>query len=209
MTKTALAARGAVTSEKTAPPKPALPPHTSAALVDELRARLALTSDYQVAKLLGVTRSSVSLWRLGHGHMSDATALKVAEYLDADPLWVLLRVWESRSDSPGARHVAQRVLEELREKGRAVVRRSRQASVLLALAVGVAAVSPAPTEACPLYAQVDGGSVYILLNRRRRQISARYRPIDGQLHGIYRPPGERRRRFLSWLNPPPFPALTA
>jgi transcriptional regulator with XRE-family HTH domain len=44
--------------------------------------KLTLTSDYALAKALGVTRASVSLLINGHSVMSNTTAARIAEILE-------------------------------------------------------------------------------------------------------------------------------
>jgi transcriptional regulator with XRE-family HTH domain len=76
--------------------------------VDRLRAQLGLTSDYQVAKLLGVKSQHVSGWRRGVT-LSDATALRVAELLQIDPAGVLADMAAERSGDDQVREVWERV----------------------------------------------------------------------------------------------------
>jgi len=50
-------------------------------LLDLLRASQGGCTDYRVAQLLGVTRSTVSRWRTGEGHMSEANIMEAAKHL--------------------------------------------------------------------------------------------------------------------------------
>ncbi|GAB1620596.1 helix-turn-helix domain-containing protein [Agarivorans albus] len=56
---------------------------TTLDLLEGLKARRALTSDYQAAKYLGVTHQSVSKWRNGQS-MSEELAFKIADELGLD-----------------------------------------------------------------------------------------------------------------------------
>lgn len=57
--------------------------------LDAVKAAYGLTSDYQLAKKLAVTHSSISHYRSGRNFMDDSLAVKVAYLLDLDPLSVL------------------------------------------------------------------------------------------------------------------------
>lgn len=52
--------------------------------LDKVKTRLDLPSDYALAKVLGVTRESVSQLRTGKTSMGIETAIKVGEILDVD-----------------------------------------------------------------------------------------------------------------------------
>lgn len=52
--------------------------------LDEVRRALSLPSDYAVAKVLGITRESVSQLRNGKTSMGIETAMKVGEILRVD-----------------------------------------------------------------------------------------------------------------------------
>jgi transcriptional regulator with XRE-family HTH domain len=77
--------------------------HTPAELLDAIRERHNLPSDYAVAKTMGVPRQLVSRWRQGHGGMSDDHAARVAELLGLDPGHVLARLYAERATSDHAR----------------------------------------------------------------------------------------------------------
>jgi DNA-binding XRE family transcriptional regulator len=52
--------------------------------LDEVRRKLDLPSDYAVAKVLGVTRESVSGWRNNKSPFGIETAMKIGEILGID-----------------------------------------------------------------------------------------------------------------------------
>jgi transcriptional regulator with XRE-family HTH domain len=76
--------------------------HT-AAVLDALRARLNLPSDYALAPVLGVSRSQMSAWRNGKSPMSDRIAEQIGELLGRSPAYVLACVEADRSKSPKIR----------------------------------------------------------------------------------------------------------
>jgi hypothetical protein len=78
-------------------------------LLNRLSAHLGDASDYRIAKELGVTKQTVSAWRVGKGTMSDATAVHVAELLGENPAYVLAVVHEERTDSPEAQKVWKKI----------------------------------------------------------------------------------------------------
>lgn len=57
--------------------------------LDEVKLKLHLPSDYAAAKVLGVTKASVSKYRVGKGTFDDRTAVVVAHILKIDPLRVI------------------------------------------------------------------------------------------------------------------------
>jgi predicted transcriptional regulator len=63
-------------------------PSETIKVLDRLNTKLAM-SDYQLHKLLGVSKATVSRWRVGKGSFSDTTALKIAEILDENPGYML------------------------------------------------------------------------------------------------------------------------
>lgn len=58
-------------------------------LIDEVKIGTGLESDYALANLLEVSRSTVSNWRTGRSQMDETAAIQVAEILELDPLAVL------------------------------------------------------------------------------------------------------------------------
>lgn len=76
-----------------------------AEFLDAIRARYGFTSDYKVAKLLGVPPQYVSRWRHGRGGMGDDVAARVAQLLELDVGYVLARLYEERATTEAARSV--------------------------------------------------------------------------------------------------------
>lgn len=75
------------------------------AIVDEVKAVLRVSSDYAVAKSLGVNRATVSRWRTEKGGMADEVALRAAAITGKAPASYLLRLHAERTSSPGATRV--------------------------------------------------------------------------------------------------------
>lgn len=71
-----------------------------------------LTSDYQLAKYLGLTQQAISGLMLGKNVMSDTTALKVAEGLGYSHLLLILSVMRERSKSEADTKIIDKVISE-------------------------------------------------------------------------------------------------
>lgn len=84
---------------------------TTIEYIDALRAHLGLSSDYQLARELRVTRSAVSKYRTGQTTADETTALRIAELLNIDPARVLADVAAERSRTPEARTVWRRMAQ--------------------------------------------------------------------------------------------------
>lgn len=57
--------------------------------LDAVKAAYCLTSDYQLAKKLAVTHSSISHYRTNRNYMDNELCVRIAELLDMDPLFVM------------------------------------------------------------------------------------------------------------------------
>ncbi|MDP5205773.1 helix-turn-helix transcriptional regulator [Alishewanella sp. SMS9] len=73
--------------------------------IDELKAAYGLTSDYQAAKKLGISTTTISSYRAGRSFLSDDIALKIAHLLDVEPLLVLACVNAERHLKSGSEEV--------------------------------------------------------------------------------------------------------
>jgi transcriptional regulator with XRE-family HTH domain len=57
--------------------------------LDAVKVKLQLPSDYAAAKALGVTKASISKYRVGKTSFDAKTAVVVAQILDVDPLRII------------------------------------------------------------------------------------------------------------------------
>lgn len=73
--------------------------YTTMKLLDELKARRGLTSDYQVSKYLGVTSQCVNKWHKDVS-MSPAIGIQIAEdlELDLDAVYLSLLLEKAKHD---------------------------------------------------------------------------------------------------------------
>jgi transcriptional regulator with XRE-family HTH domain len=81
--------------------------------LDRLRARRGLTSDYQVAKALGVSHTRVSNWRTGRNTFDDGVALLIAAELAMLPGYVLACMKAERAKRPHVREAWLDVAKQL------------------------------------------------------------------------------------------------
>lgn len=116
---------------------------------DHLRAvkvRLGLTSDYQLAKALGLSKQAVSKLQAGSSTFDDSTALKVATILQVDPAIVIAASHGERARSPEQRAIWERIAGKV------------AAGVLVAIAAATIAPSPARAD--------EAAAVYYVKRRR-------------------------------------------
>lgn len=73
--------------------------------LDAIKAKHGLTSDYQLAKLMGIRQSTISGYRAGRSHFDDLMALKVAELLGIQPIEVIAAANVARAKTTEVRKV--------------------------------------------------------------------------------------------------------
>lgn len=109
---------------------------TTTKLLDQVKVRYGLPSDYALAAKLEVTRAGISSYRTGRSHLGDDAALKVAELLELDAGYVLASMEAERAQTDAARKVWEQAADRLKHYG-----------VAAALAMVVAAPALLPHEA--------------------------------------------------------------
>ena len=70
---------------------------TTVEFLDAVKARHGLTSDYALARLLGVVPSAIYGYRAGRSHLDEGICLTVAKALDVAPGYVLACVAAERA----------------------------------------------------------------------------------------------------------------
>jgi transcriptional regulator with XRE-family HTH domain len=78
---------------------------TSQEYLDAVRVKLGLTSDYGLAKALGVTRQAASRWSNGKNGFDDTTAERVAAILGINPAFVILDIHKERAQNASTRRI--------------------------------------------------------------------------------------------------------
>lgn len=71
--------------------------------LDAVKQRLGITSDYALAKQLGITQSTISGYRAGRSRIDDDVALSIAEILKLNPLAVIATANAERAKTPEQR----------------------------------------------------------------------------------------------------------
>jgi transcriptional regulator with XRE-family HTH domain len=69
-------------------------------LLEAVKVRRGITSDYALAKALGVSQPTVASYRSGNSRISDDVALTVAEILQLHPLQVIAAANAERAKTP-------------------------------------------------------------------------------------------------------------
>lgn len=62
---------------------------TTLQYLDAVKAKHGLTSDYQLAKALGLRQSAISGYRAGRSHPDDTIALRIAELLGINAMEII------------------------------------------------------------------------------------------------------------------------
>lgn len=151
-------------------------------LLDALRASHDNCTDYRAGKLLGVSTSAVSRWRLGQGHMSMANVSHACELagVAADTWEWQIRIGAEREKGPDGDiyREALKDLESFRSNGEpsphglfALLRNSSRAAAILAgvLTLGlVPLLSGKPASAAALEGAPAAQVLHIMANRLRR-----------------------------------------
>lgn len=87
--------------------------NTTNEFLDAVKAKHGLASDYALSKELGVKPSCISNYRSNRSYLDDLMAVKVAEALEIDPLYVIASANAERSKKDSERKVWTDILERL------------------------------------------------------------------------------------------------
>lgn len=86
---------------------------TTIEFLDACKAAQGLTSDYKLAKFLGVTQQSVNNYRQGKSFLCDETAIKVADCLGIYPALVLANIHAERAKGEVEKRAWQDLVKRL------------------------------------------------------------------------------------------------
>lgn len=92
----------------------------SNSVLDQLMEKYGLSSDYGVAKLMGVGRGSVSNWRNGRSQMADEVAIRAAALLGIDHKPLLAELQAERATDEASREAWRQIAFELHRAGIAI-----------------------------------------------------------------------------------------
>ena len=110
---------------------------TTVNFLDAVKSRRGVISDYQLAKIIGVSQQTVSRYRVGKDYLGDSTAIRVAELLEIDPAIVVAAAHAERAKKPEERRVWEGIIQKL-----------GGAAALLLIGIGAISV-PSPASAAP------------------------------------------------------------
>ena len=85
-------------------------------LLNNLRDRLQIPSDYQLAKELQISRAAVSTWRNEKDAPGDDIALKIADFLELPRCYVVAICHRERARSDEVRAFWDAVVKQERDK---------------------------------------------------------------------------------------------
>lgn len=127
--------------------------NTTVQLLDAVKAKCELASDYALAKELELPCQSISQYRKEKNSFGDDTAIRVAEILELEPASVLAAVYAERAKTEKAKAVWKNVCEKM-------------GGIALSLLVGTAFTVSSPTPASAA-GKERANSVYYVKSRRR------------------------------------------
>lgn len=87
--------------------------NTTIEFIDAVKAKHGLVSDYALAKFLGESHQRLSSYRVKRTYLDDLMAVKVAEALEIDPLYVIASVHAERAKKETEKKVWTDILEKL------------------------------------------------------------------------------------------------
>jgi len=93
--------------------------NTSTDLLDEVRKAKSFSSDYALAKYLGVLPQTISNYRHERTQMSDEIAVAMAALIDRAPAPILAQLASERAKSPDVAKVWRDAAKVLAKMGRA------------------------------------------------------------------------------------------
>ncbi len=80
--------------------------------LDAVKVKRGISSDYALAKALGITQSTISGYRAGRSRIDDDVALSIAEILSIHPLQVIAAANAERAKTPEQRARWSGVMEK-------------------------------------------------------------------------------------------------
>ena len=101
---------------------------TSVDLLDWVKARYNLSSDYQLAKKLHLTQSAISIHRIKPHGFTEKTALNIAKLLDLPPAYVLAMTHAERAKDAELAKIWNTLAERLEREIRLTKQRASNAS---------------------------------------------------------------------------------
>ena len=108
--------------------------HTTNQLLDAIKARHGITSEYRLTRTIGITDNTLRNYRHGATVPDDAVAVKLAEMLELDPGYVVACVHAERAKEPQLRKVWEGIAIQI-ERALEVSKRAAHALVFAIFAM--------------------------------------------------------------------------
>ncbi len=94
---------------------------TTLEFIADVKAKFGIDSDYAAAKILGVSKMTLSSYRNGKSHLGDEAACKVAELLNLDSSYVMACIASERAKKPEVKAAWKHAAEVLHGLAAALV----------------------------------------------------------------------------------------
>lgn len=143
-------------------------------LLQAVKAAQGITSDYRLARFLGVTDNTVGNWQHGRSRPDDATAVRLAELAGLDAAEVLASLYAERASTDELRSIWRRLAERAHAAALAAL------TVILSLWIGGgpdgAAMASTPVASNGGHLSITQFTSYTLARMLRRLFEGFSRP---------------------------------
>jgi len=86
---------------------------TTEQLIERAKAGLGVSSDYALAKALGVSHTTIAHWRFGRSRPDDLAVIRIAKLLHRDPGQVIAELHAERAKCEETRALWKRIALQL------------------------------------------------------------------------------------------------
>lgn len=90
---------------------------TTEALIEQCKASVRIESDYRLAKMLGVSHTTITHWRNGKSRPDDLMVIRMARLMHRDPAPVVAELHAERAKDPESRALWLEIAGQLRATG--------------------------------------------------------------------------------------------
>lgn len=161
-------------------------PSTTVELLDALKARRGLTSDYQLYKALGWHQTTVSSYRCGKTSMTGAHAIRIADELELPRAYVLACMEAERERNGEVASVWRELAAKLRRAAAAVILIALAAGLFPAKSYAAQAVMSAPAH----LTQQDGLYIMRIVRRCLKALKKPLQALERLLQSVTRVSGQ-------------------
>ena len=86
---------------------------TTDAILEKFKAALQIKTDYRLAKVLGISNTSVTHWRNGRSRPDDSLVVRMARLMHSDPAPIVAELHAERAKDPESRELWLRIAGQL------------------------------------------------------------------------------------------------